>query len=99
MSVSKLRKFITEEPVRPAGIIPFRKPILISDSKGYTLRNYCPDYKFPFELWCLSGAKTKKLVNLLEERTEKVIKRYSNVVFYFWSGTCDVTIKKGNTYI
>ena len=68
---------------------------MIFDSKGFALRNQCPGYDFPFQLWCLPGGRTKDLVDLLENRIEKAVKRHSNIIIYFWSGTCDITIKKG----
>jgi len=94
MSTTKLRKYIREEPQRPKGtqnIIP----ILVSDSKGLTLRNYCPDFKFPFEHWCIPGARTKKLTDLIKERTEKALQRYGKFLIYLWAGTCDITNKCG----
>jgi len=75
MSATKLRKYIREEPQRPKGT-PNRIPISVSDSKVLTLRNYCPDFKFPFEHWCIPGARTKKLTDLIKERTEKALQRY-----------------------
>ena len=94
MSTTKLRKYIREEPQRPKGT-QNRIPILVSDSKGLTLRNYCQDFKFPFELWCLPGARTKKLADLIKERTEKALQRHRKILIYLWAGTCDKTKKCG----
>ncbi|CAC5372114.1 unnamed protein product [Mytilus coruscus] len=90
----KLRKFIVEQPQIPSGF-RYKTPILVSDSKGFTIRNSCRDKEFPTELWCIPGAKTADLVDLIENRLEKAIKRHYHIILYFWSGTCDFTIKQG----
>jgi len=90
----KLRKYIAEQPHIPTGF-RYKTPILVSDSKGYTLRNAGRQNEFPTELWCITGAKTHKLVDLIEERIDKAINRYCNIIIYLWSGTCDITTKSG----
>ena len=94
MSSIRLRNYIREEPQKPKGSRN-RTPILVSDSKGLTLRNFCPDYKFPFEHWCKSGARTKDLTKLIKERTEKALQRHGKILIYLWAGTCDITYKSG----
>ena len=91
---SKLRRYIETEPQQPSGF-KFKTAILVSDSKGYTLRNACSNYEFPFENWCIPGARTKQLVDLIQERIEKAINRHNNIVIYLWAGTCDLTAKEG----
>jgi len=94
MSTSNIRKYLREQPQKPTGI-QNRIPILISDSKGFTLRNNCPDFTFPFELWCIPGARTTQLVDIVKNRIEKAIIRHKRIVIYFWSRTCDLTEKTG----
>ncbi|VDI59059.1 Hypothetical predicted protein [Mytilus galloprovincialis] len=94
MSVSKLKKYINEQPEKPEGL-QLKTPILVSDSKGFTLRNNCLDYEFPLELWCLSSARTKELVDIIDQRIEKAIKRHGHIILYIWSGTCDISSKIG----
>ena len=94
ISATKLRKYIRKELQRPKGP-QNRIPILVTDSKGLTLRNYCPDFKFPFEHWCIPGARTKKLADLIKERAEKALQRYGKFLIYLWAGTCDITNKCG----
>ncbi|CAC5373567.1 unnamed protein product [Mytilus coruscus] len=91
---SKLTKYIAQQPQIPKGF-RYRTPILISDSKGYTIRNACAQNEFPIESWCKAGARTSELVDVIQERIEKAIKRHNQIVIYLWSGTCDLTIKKG----
>lgn len=91
---NKLRKYIAKQPQLPNGF-QYKTAILVSDSKGYTLRNNCQDYNFPLELWGKSGATTRELVNIIEERIHKAIQRHHQIIIYLWSGTCDLTTKKG----
>lgn len=91
---NKLQKYIEKQPQYPSGF-RCKTPILVSDSKGFTLRNTCINKEFPLETWCLAGARTARLVDLIEERLGKAIKRHKSVVIYLWSGTCDFTEKKG----
>ena len=90
----KLRRYIEEQPQLPTGF-RYKTPILVSDSKGFTLRNACSQQEFPLESWCIAGAEISVLVDLIEERIEKAIKRHRNIVIYLWSGTCDLTVKEG----
>jgi hypothetical protein len=57
----KLRRYIEEQPQLPTGF-RYKTPILVSDSKGFTLKNACSQQEFPLESWCIAGAKTSALV-------------------------------------
>lgn len=92
---TRLKQYIRDQPHKPCNKEKYRTPILVSDSKGFTLRNHSPDSEFPFELWCCSGARTHKLVDLIEERITKAVKRHGKIVIYLWAGTCDITQKAG----
>ena len=90
----KIQKYIDRQPQQPEGF-RYRTPILVSDSKGFTLRNFCKDRHFPIESWCQSGATTSQLVDIIEERLPKAIKRHHSIIIYLWAGTCDLTYKEG----
>lgn len=92
MSFHKLEKLVSN-PTHLQGL-KSKQPILVSDSKGFTIRN---NYKgqFPVELWCHAGAKTKFLVDQIEIQIEPALRYHKNIVFYLWSGTCDITQKAG----
>lgn len=91
---SKLKRYIEQQPQEPEGF-RYKTPILVSDSKGFTLRDACNRYEFPLESWCFAGAKTEVLVNLIESRIEKALKRHQYIIIYLWAGTCDLTEKRG----
>jgi hypothetical protein len=65
-----------------------------SGSKGYTLRNACLRNDFPLETWCISGATTETLVDLINSRIRKAVTRHYKIIIYLWAGTCDLTIKE-----
>lgn len=90
----KLRRYISKQPQIPQGF-RYKTPILVSDSKGFTIRNACDNYELPFESWCKAGARTSDLVDIIEERIQKAIYRHNQIIIYLWAGTCDLTIKEG----
>jgi hypothetical protein len=90
----KLRRYIEEQPQLPTRF-RYKTLILVSESKGFTLRNACSQQEFPLESWCIVGAKTSVLVDLIQERIEKAMKKHRNIVIYLWSGTWDITVKEG----
>ena len=70
----------------------FCQPFLLSDSKGYSLRNNCPNKEIPgFRLWCLSGARSREIVDFAETQIQSAINRHKSLFIYAWFGTCDVT--------
>ena len=95
MSFHKLEKCVSN-PTRLQGL-KYKQQILVSDSKVFTLKkNY--NGKFPVELWCQHGATTKSLLDQIETHLEPVLRYHKNIVFYLWSGTCDITQKSGKFY-
>ena len=90
----KLERYIEKQPQFPEGY-QYKTAILVSDSKGYTLRNACVKNEFPLESWCISGATTETLVDLVQTRIRKAVKRHLQIIIYLWAGTCDFTIKNG----
>ena len=92
MSFHKLEKYVSN-PTQLQGL-KYKQPILVSDSKGFTLKNNYHG-KFPVECWCQPGATTKLLVDQIETHIEPALRYHKNIVFYLWSGTCDITQKSG----
>ena len=90
--IEKLRKYLIKQPDKPEGR-QIKRAILVSDSKGYCLRNNYPkpNSPFDFELWCESGAGCKTLVDIINCRIQKAIRRHRKIIIYFWGGTCDIT--------
>jgi hypothetical protein len=89
----KLQRYIEKQPQLPDGF-QYKTSILVSDSKGYTLRNACLWNDFPLETWCISGATTETLMNLINSRIRKAEIRHYKIIIYLWAGTCDLTIKE-----
>jgi hypothetical protein len=89
----KLQRYIEKQPQIPDGF-QYKTCILVSDSKGYTLRNACLRNDFPLETWCISGATTETLVDLINSRIRKAVTRHYKIIIYLWAGTCDLTIKE-----
>lgn len=76
---SKLRNYISQQPQLPQGFW-YKTPILESDRKGFTIRNACAQNEFPIESWCKAGARTSELVDIIQERIQKAIKRHNQIV-------------------
>jgi hypothetical protein len=89
----KLQRYIEKQPQLPDGF-QYETSILVSDSKGYTLRNACLWIDFPLETWRISGATTETLMNLINSRIRKAVIRHYKIIIYLWAGTCDLTIKE-----
>ena len=50
---------------------------------------------FSFEHCCIPGARTKKLADLVKERTDKALQRYGKSLIYLCTGACDIPNKCG----
>ena len=69
--------------------------ILLTDSKGHTLKNACPKNCFPFDdLWAIVGGQSETLVDLAIFRLRTFVHRQGKIALYVWSGTCDITQKE-----
>ena len=92
--IKRLRNYLLEQPDKPEGR-QIKRAILVSDSKGYCLRNEYPkpNSPFDFELWCQRSADCKTLVDIIKDRIKKGIRRHKKIIIYFWGGTCDITEK------
>jgi hypothetical protein len=93
MSTSRIRKYIKNQPHKPSSRKKNRTPIIVSYSKAYTLRNNCHNSEFPFEVWSIPGGRTRELVNQIEDRINKAVRRHGKIIIYLWTGTCDITEK------
>lgn len=96
MSDKKLDKFLQkarqdEESPPPRTV---RAPILLTDSKGYSLSN-CGVNNFPLTNWCEAGANSARLVDILKRKLRPAVEKDGSVLVYFWGGTCDLTTKYG----
>ena len=97
----QLVTFIKENRGRPSpDLAPkVRTPLLVTDSKGFTLQNSLkasdPQLILPFLLWAEAGARAEKLVNTVKSRIDGALSVHGPIQLYFWAGTCDVTKKTG----
>ena len=78
-----------------------KTPLLVTDSKGYTLKNTlraCSTKpSLPFLLWAEVSAGTEKLVDNVQFNIGGAVRQFGPLQIYFWAGTCDVTKKVGQT--
>ena len=100
MSAAKIQRliaYLNTQPDKPEGRQD-RRAILVSDSKGKRLKTHYPKPGFPFELWCESSASCERLVDIIEEKIARAIRKHKKILIYFWGGTCDIT-EKPDKYI
>ena len=76
MSFHKLEKYVSN-PTQLQGL-KYKQPILVSDSKGFTLKNNYHG-KFPVECWCQPGATTKLLVDQIETHIEPALRYHKTL--------------------
>ena len=79
----QLQRYIEKQPQIPNGF-HYKPGILVSDSKGYTLRNLCLRTDFLLETWCISGATTETLVDLINSRIRKAVIRHYKIIIYIY---------------
>ena len=92
MSVAKLKKYLSKPFTPNAQYSQYRHPVLLSDSKGYTL-SLNHQGVFPLELWCHSGAGSENRITCLEGKLPGALEVHHRLIVYVWVGTCDVTRK------
>ena len=92
MSVAKLKKYLSKPFTPNAQYSQYRHPVLLSDSKGYTL-SLNHQGVFPLELWCQSGAGSENRITCLEGKLPGALEVHHRLIVYVWVGTCDVTRK------
>ncbi|KAK3108931.1 hypothetical protein FSP39_019035, partial [Pinctada imbricata] len=70
--------------------------LLVSDSKGNRLRAVHTETNVPLKFLCVSGGNTERLLKELKHHLPKFIKDIGKpFVVYWWTGTCDLTVKQG----
>lgn len=90
LSGPKIQAFLSKPPTTPQGSL-CHTPILLSDSKGFALKNKTPLRLVEF--WCQSGLQTEKAIDQLEHRLDS--RDFGSALIYIWLGTCDITRKEG----
>ena len=97
MSFSKLNKFICK-PIENDGRSLIRKPIILTSSKGFYLRNNLDilnDYGVNADIICKAGARFADYYPWLQRNLANKVKCHDKIVLYVWLGTCDLTVKTG----
>ena len=99
MSDRRLRNRVLH--LRPDPLIqPRRTPILLSDSKGFYLKEEVSINPETFiQFWCTSGATAEDQLNYLQQNLEAQIDIYENITLFVWVGTCNLTKKTTDGYI
>lgn len=100
MSISRLEKYLRENPVNlPAGK-QARKVIIISDSKGRYLQrqiqNISPECDIIWQ--AVSGRSTKQATNYILANISDYLHKYGSILLIIWTGTCDLT-RKVNRFV
>ena len=70
--------------------------LLVSDSKGKRLQAVQTETDFPLKFLCVSDGNTERLLGELKHHLPKFIREINKpFVVYWWTGTCDLTVKQG----
>ena len=97
IEISRLKEGIRTKclEISPESRTHYRYSILLTDSKGHTLKKACPKNCFPFDdLWAIVGGQSETLVDLAIFRLRTFVHRQGKIALYVWSGTCDITQKE-----
>ena len=76
----------------------YKKPVLVSDSKGNYLRchsDIIEEFGYNFEFACKGGARFQDQYNWLTRNLPRLVQKYGDLVLYIWLGTCDLTNRRG----
>jgi hypothetical protein len=100
MSETKLSKYLQKTVVNvPAGP-RLRIPVILSDSKGFSLRN---QITHPFDnnivWWCKKGAKIEGSLAWLKRNIDRNLQNLGDIALYVWLGTCNLTSKDKSRFI
>ena len=91
MSVNKLGKRPSETPRVVAENFVW-KPIILTDSKGGSIRRECRSlHQIQWEI--LSGATTQHYENWIRRNLSSLRRLHKRIHFFLWTGTCDFTQK------
>ena len=89
MSVAKLDSFL-EKPLDAEKNAITRHPVLLTDSKGYSLKNNHQGI-FPLQLWAESSKTLQNRIDYLERNVQRLSETHDKSIVYIWAGTCDLT--------
>ena len=81
--------------LRPDPIItPTRTLVLLSDSKGFTLKEQIKiNPESYIEFWCKKGATAEDRLDYLQENLSHSLIRLNQITLFVWIGTCNLTTK------
>ena len=93
MSETKLVKYL-QRPVAPVNDSLNYTPVILSDSKGFCLRNQITNpVDRHIKWWCKSGSKVQDSYSWLNNNIHSRIKNIGKIHIYIWLGTCNLTTK------
>ena len=82
MSVSQLQKQIDKLRLPPL-VQPIRTPVLLSDSKGFKLKNQVRVNPESFlEFWCEAGATAQNRLQYLKDNLQNELQRLNKITNY-----------------
>ena len=91
MSEAKLDTFL-EKPLDAEKNAITRHPVLLTDSKGYSLKKNHQGI-FPLELWAESSKTLANRIDVLERSVQRLSETHDKSIVYIWAGTCDLTLR------
>lgn len=95
MNERKIREQISKLRVDPL-IAPLRTPVLLSDSKGFYLKDQVTINPERFlEFWGDRGDSADDCLHFLRTHLSDEVERLGQISLFIWIGTCDLTIKTG----
>jgi hypothetical protein len=93
MSKGKLHKYLARPFQNPTGTQTIT-PIILSDIKGYSLRDQATNIvEQSIKWWCRAGRNSTQALDWLRQNIDEQIGHYDNIALYIWIGTCDLTTK------
>lgn len=99
MTESRLIKYLNKPRQAVNGTIRLT-PVIISDSKGISLREQVDSHiGRQIQWWCKSGAKTQESLSWFNSKIANRIASFGNLSIYIWLGTCNLTTRDKNGYI
>lgn len=93
---NRLQKQIDKLQLPPL-VEPHRTPVLLSDSKGFNLKNQVRINPETFiKFWCEAGATAENRLLFLQQNLSDKLKSFScgQITLYVWVGTCDLSSKR-----
>ncbi|MES9884667.1 MAG: hypothetical protein ABW185_27805 [Sedimenticola sp.] len=96
MSVNKLNKFLTKNPENPPEGIHKKRLIIVSDSKGCKLQNQSQSSLENEIIWYSKpGRNSSEAKYLIKRNINDWVSNHGKIVLCIWTGTCDLTVKRG----